>query len=181
VDGGYTVATLGVRTIDLVPDNFRLLPEYLPAARLHWKKLRFRLGHRFAEEWRTPRRWALDEPSPFEAVRTLDPAADPYVVERARSAIAAALPVFRDVPVVESWGGMIDVMPDAIPVISAVDALPGFFIATGFSGHGFGIGPGAGRLMADMVSGAPPVVDPTPFRLSRFTDGSNPRPHPLAS
>jgi hypothetical protein len=35
--------------------------------------------------------------------------------------------------------------------------------------------------MADMVSGAPPVVDPTPFRLSRFTDGSNPRPHPLAS
>ena len=76
---------------------------------------------------------------------------------------------------------MIDVMPDAIPVISAVDKLPGFFIATGFSGHGFGIGPGAGRLMADMVAGAPPVVDPAPFRLSRFTDGSNPRPHPLAS
>src|SRR5439155_4804571 len=140
MDGGYTVATLGVRTIDLVPDNFRLFPEYLPSVRLHWKKLRFRLGRRFAEEWRTPRSWALDEPSPFEAVRTLDPAADPYVVERARSAIAAALPVFRDVPVVESWGGMIDVMPDAIPVISAVDALPGFFIATGFSGHGLGIG-----------------------------------------
>ena len=50
---------------------------------------------------------------------------------------------------------MIDVMPDAIPVISAVDAVPGFFIATGFSGHGFGIGPGAGRLVADMVTGAP--------------------------
>jgi hypothetical protein len=35
--------------------------------------------------------------------------------------------------------------------------------------------------MADMVTGAPPIVDPAPFRLSRFTDGSNPRPHPLAS
>jgi glycine/D-amino acid oxidase-like deaminating enzyme len=181
MDGGYTVATLGVRTIDLVPDNLRLLPQYLPAARLHWKKLRFRVGRRFAEEWRLPRRWQLDQASPFEAVRVLDPAADPYVLERARASIAEAFPAFRNVAVAESWGGMIDVMPDAIPVISAVDAVPGFFIATGFSGHGFGIGPGAGRLVADMVVGAPPIVDPSPFRLSRFTDGSNPQPHPLAS
>jgi glycine/D-amino acid oxidase-like deaminating enzyme len=181
LDGGYTVATLGVRTIDLVPDSFRLLPQYLPSARLHWKKLRLRAGRRFLEEWRTPRRWALDGPSPFERVRVLDPAADPYVLERARAAIAEAFPAFRNLRVAESWGGMIDVMPDAIPVISAVDALPGFFIVTGFSGHGFGIGPGAGRLIADMVAGAPPIVDPAPFRLARFTDGSNPRPHPLAS
>ena len=181
MDGGYTVATLGVRTIDLVPDNFRLLFDFLPAARLHWKKLRFRFGSRFAEEWRTKRKWALDEATPFEAVRTLDPAGDPYVLERARASIAKSFPAFREVKIAESWGGMIDVMPDAIPVISAVDKVPGFFIATGFSGHGFGIGPGAGRLVADMVSGGPTIVDPTPFRLSRFTDGSNPRPHPLAS
>jgi glycine/D-amino acid oxidase-like deaminating enzyme len=76
---------------------------------------------------------------------------------------------------------MIDVTPDAIPVISAVDEVPGFYIATGFSGHGFGIGPGAGRLIADMVMGRPPLVDPTTFRLARFSDGSNPKPHPLAS
>ena len=181
MDGGYTVATLGVRTIDLVPDSFRLLPQYLPAARLHWQKLRFRAGRRFVEEWRRKRRWALDEASPFEAVRVLDPAADPYVLERARASIGAAFSAFREVAIAESWGGMIDVMPDAIPVISAVDSLPGFFIATGFSGHGFGIGPGAGRLVADMATGATPIVDPSPFRLSRFTDGSSPRPNPLAS
>ncbi len=181
MDGGYTVATLGVRTIDLVPDSFRLLPQYLPSVRLHWQKLRFRVGRPFVEGWQTPRRWALDQASPFEAVRVLDPAADPFVLARARAAIAEAFPAFREVAVAESWGGMIDVMPDAIPVISAVDSLPGFFIATGFSGHGFGIGPGAGRLVADLASGTPPLVDPAPFRLSRFTDGSNPRPHPLAS
>jgi glycine/D-amino acid oxidase-like deaminating enzyme len=181
MDGGYTIATLGVRTIDLVPDSFRLLPEYLPSIRLHWKKLRLRAGRRFAEEWRMPRRWALDQQTPFEAVRVLDPAADPVVLERARASICEAFPAFRNIAVAQSWGGMIDVMPDAIPVISGVDALPGFFIATGFSGHGFGIGPGAGRLVADMVTGAPPIVDPAAFRLTRFTDGSNPRPHPLAS
>ena len=67
---------------------------------------------------------------------------------------------------------MIDVTPDAVPVISPVENVPGFFIATGFSGHGFGIGPGAGRLVADLVSGDTPVAHPSPFRLSRFSDGS---------
>jgi glycine/D-amino acid oxidase-like deaminating enzyme len=181
MDGGYTVATLGVRTIDLVPDNFRLFFPYLPAARLHWKRLRFRIGRRFVEEWRMPRRWGLDRETPFEAVRTLDPEPDPYVLNRAQAAVAEAFPLFRGVAVAERWGGMIDVMPDAIPVISPVDSVPGFFIATGFSGHGFGIGPGAGKLVADMVAGDPTLVDPAPFRLTRFTDGSNPQPHPLAS
>jgi glycine/D-amino acid oxidase-like deaminating enzyme len=181
MDGGYTVATLGVRTIDIVPDHFRLFFDYLPAVRLHWKKLRFRAGNRWVEEWRQPRRWRLDEASPFEGMRVLDPEPDRFVVDRARAATAEAFPVFRNAVVAESWGGMIDVMPDAIPVISPVETLPGFFVATGFSGHGFGIGPGAGKLVADMVAGDPTLVDPAPFRLSRFTDGSNPRPHPLAS
>ena len=67
-----------------------------------------------------------------------------------------------------TWGGMIDVTPDGVPVISTVEAVPGFHLASGFSGHGFGIGPGAGRLMADLVDGTPPIVDPAPFRLDRF-------------
>ena len=181
MDGGYTVATLGVRTIDLVPDSFRLFFDYLPATRMHWKKLRFRVGGRFVEEWRTKRRWHLDETTPFEAMRVLDPEGDPVVLDRARASIAESFPAFRGIRIAETWGGMMDVMPDAVPVISAIEQVPGFFIATGFSGHGFGIGPGAGRLVADMVAGGPTIVDPTPFRLSRFTDGSNPRPHPLAS
>jgi glycine/D-amino acid oxidase-like deaminating enzyme len=181
MDGGYTVATLGVRTIDLVPDHFRLLPQFLPAVRLHWKKLRFRIGRRWLEEWRMPRRWSLDQRSPFESVRVLDPEPDPYVLNRAQAAIAAAFPLFRNVAIAERWAGMIDVTPDAVPVISPVDGLPGFIIATGFSGHGFGIGPGAGRLVADLVTGDPPIVDPAPLRLSRFTDGSRPLPSPIAS
>jgi glycine/D-amino acid oxidase-like deaminating enzyme len=181
MDGGYTVATLGVRTIDLVPDHFRLLFDYLPAVRLHWKKLRFRVGGRWLEEWQMSRRWALDTTSPFETVRVLDPEPDSYVIDRAKTAVAQAFPLFRNMIEAERWAGMIDVMPDAIPVISPAESLPGLYIATGFSGHGFGIGPGAGKLVADMVTGDPTLVDPTPFRLSRFTDGSNPRPHPLAS
>ena len=65
-----------------------------------------------------------------------------------------------------------DVTPDAVPVIAPIDDVPGFFISTGYSGHGFGIAPAAGQLMAELVSGDPPCVDPFPFRLDRFSDGS---------
>jgi glycine/D-amino acid oxidase-like deaminating enzyme len=61
-----------------------------------------------------------------------------------------------------------DVTPDAVPVIAPVSSVPGFYLATGFSGHGFGIGPGAGALMADLVIGSTPCVDPAPFRMERF-------------
>ena len=70
--------------------------------------------------------------------------------------------------IAESWAGLIDVTPDAVPVISDVPSIPGLFIASGFSGHGFGIGPGAGQLMAELVTGKPPLVDPAPYRYQRF-------------
>jgi glycine/D-amino acid oxidase-like deaminating enzyme len=76
----------------------------------------------------------------------------------------------------QSWGGLIDVTPDAVPVISPVLLFPGLFLATGFSGHGFGIGPGAGKLMAELVMGTTPCVDPAPFRFERFRRTRNAKP-----
>ena len=179
LDGGYNVASWNGNVADIVPDTFRFFGDFLPSLRMQWSNLRLRIGGRFLEEWQVPRHWALDAPSPFEHVRTLDPAPYQPILDQARRHVTAAFPAFRDMKIAESWGGLIDVTPDGVPVISAVDTLPGFFIATGFTGHGFGIGPGAGRLMAELVTGEAPVVDPTPFRYSRFTDGSRPRPSPL--
>jgi glycine/D-amino acid oxidase-like deaminating enzyme len=143
----------------------RFLPTYLKEK---GERPRLRLGRRFLEEWRTPRRWALDAVSPFERVRILEPEPSEAVIKDAMAKLAAAFPAFRDASIVASWAGMIDVTPDPIPVISPVDAAPGLFIATGFSGHGFGIGPGAGKLAAELISGLRPCVDPHPFRYARF-------------
>jgi glycine/D-amino acid oxidase-like deaminating enzyme len=60
------------------------------------------------------------------------------------------------VGVEQSWAGMFDATPDVVPVIDQILSCPGSFLATGFSGHGFGIGPGAGRIMADLVTGGTP-------------------------
>lgn len=58
-----------------------------------------------------------------------------------------------------------------MPVIDEVEELPGCLLAAGFSGHGFGIGPGTGYMIADMVTGTPSYVDTNQYRLSRFDKG----------
>jgi glycine/D-amino acid oxidase-like deaminating enzyme len=151
-----------------VPDSFRFFSDVLPSLVTQWHELRLRVGRRFIEEWRIPRRWALDAVSPFEQVRILDPEPSPAILEQGRRNLVRAFPAFAEMKIAGTWGGLMDVMPDAVPVISDVPSIPGFFIASGFSGHGFGIGPAAGQLMADLVMGAKPCVDPTPYRLSRF-------------
>jgi glycine/D-amino acid oxidase-like deaminating enzyme len=177
LDGGYSIARRNASVSEIVPDSFRLFFDFLPAYRSDWRDLRLRLNGKFLREWRMKRRWSLDEETPFEQMRVLDPAPSAGLLDEARDSLSRAFPVFAGMKIAESWAGMIDVTPDAVPVISGVDGVPGFFIATGFSGHGFGIGPGAGRLMADLVAGDPPIVDPKPFRFSRFNDGSVLKPH----
>ncbi|MEA2732546.1 MAG: hypothetical protein QOF70_7021 [Acetobacteraceae bacterium] len=168
IDGGYSIARRNANTAEVTPDHFRLLHDFLPRLINNRDEIRLRVGTRSWEELRTARRWSLDQVTPFEAVRVLDPKPKQGILAEARSVLAKAFPAFADMEVVESWAGLMDVTPDAVPVIDQVGHMPGFFVATGFSGHGFGIGPGAGRLMADLVAGDPPVVDPTPFRLARF-------------
>ncbi|MBW4090387.1 MAG: FAD-binding oxidoreductase [Proteobacteria bacterium] len=168
LDGGYTIARRGATEAPIVPDSFRLLRDFLPQLWSERRELRLRLNRRFVDEWRLPRRWSLDQETPFEQVRILDPEPSQAMLAEARRNVIRAFPAFAGMEVAQSWGGLIDVTPDAVPVIAPVAGVPGFFLASGFSGHGFGIGPGAGRLMADLVAGDPPIVDPAPFRLDRF-------------
>jgi glycine/D-amino acid oxidase-like deaminating enzyme len=168
LDGGYSVARRNASTAELTPDHFRLLSDFFPRLLASRHEIRLRLGGRMWEELRTARRWSLDQTTPFEAVRVLDPKPKQGILAEARDALSRTFPAFANLRIAESWAGLMDVTPDAVPVIDEVKRIPGFFIATGFSGHGFGIGPGAGRLMADLVAGDSPVVDPRPFRLDRF-------------
>lgn len=171
-DGGYTVAHGSATEHPITPDSFRFFRKFIGAYSVDAASLRLRLDHCFFEEFRTPRRWALDAPTVFEKTRVLDPAPSPRILREIRTNLDRWFPQLAAIPIVESWAGMIEASPDALPIICEDATLPGYFIATGFSGHGFGIGPGAGRAIADMVAGAPPMFDMTPFRLTRFFDGT---------
>ncbi|RAR52235.1 glycine/D-amino acid oxidase-like deaminating enzyme [Paraburkholderia unamae] len=175
LDGGWTVATSATNVADVTPDAIRFFPQFLPAYLTERSALKVRFGQRFLEEALHWRPGTADRPSIYEAIRVLDPQPHRPTLERMLADLKRDMPAFGKAEVSQTWAGLIDTMPDAIPVISKVDALRGVVVATGFSGHGFGIAPAAGRLAADLVCGDTPVVNAAPFRLSRFTDGEKVR------
>lgn len=176
LDGGYTIASSHSAIADIEPDNFRFMLQFLPALRMEWRNMHLSFGKRFFQSFAHARKRPLNVPSIYEEVRTLDPEPAHALNHQGMAAMRKLFPVFEQAQVLQEWSGIIDVTPDAVPVISGIDSVPGLVIASGFSGHGFGIGPAAGRLAADLVTGARPFVDPHHFRLSRFFDGSNPKP-----
>ncbi|SJZ47845.1 Glycine/D-amino acid oxidase [Enhydrobacter aerosaccus] len=173
LDGGYTVGLGGRGRVELSPQGLMYARDFWPTFKVRRWGLRFGIGRSFFDGPETFARWSFDQISPFEHHRTLDPLPDPALIQLGLTRLAEHYPVFETLKVAQSWGGLIDSTPDGIPVISAVDPLPGLYLSTGFSGHGFGIGPAAGRLAADLIAGDPPLVDPHPYRYTRFIDGTD--------
>ena len=167
-DGGYTVSQFGASMADVVPDSFRLMRHFLRSWMASRDFVRLRFGKRFFEELGIPRHFPLDRASPFEGHRVLDPRPSARGIEQAWSRLVHAFPTFRDARILQSWAGYIDVTPDAMPVMDAVPRLPGLYLASGFSGHGFGIGPAAGEAMAQLIQGHAPAIDLHPFRYGRY-------------
>lgn len=172
LDGGYTVSSALATKYEIMPDSLRLLPAFLPTLKNEWRSLNLSFGSTFFRSMALRRRWSADQVTPFEKIRILDPVPDSNLTDPILESIRTVYPFFRKARIAQHWAGQMDVMPDAIPVIAPADRVPGLFIASGFSGHGFGIGPAAGRLAADLITHVAPCVDPHEFRLSRFTDGS---------
>jgi len=171
-DGGYTVALPGYHEHFLARDSLRYARLFLPNFRAHWRETKLRLGDGFMQRFAAPEQWAEDRESPFERTRILDPSPTPAALRRLRKRVRQRLPGLGDADFVQAWAGMIEAAPDNVPMIGETPSPAGFFIATGFSGHGFGIGPAAGRIVADLVRGNPPGHDLHRFRLDRFEDGS---------
>jgi len=173
VDGGYTVAVPGYGSLNIAPQSLRYATRFYQMYRAKLaKKITYRLNSSF---WNGPEaagRWHNDEVSPFERIRILDPAPDQHLVDLAMSNLIKEFPALRGTEVAASWGAFIDTAPDLVPIISTVDTVSGLVIASGFSGHGFGIGPGSGLLASQLATGDTPCIDPTPYRLARFSDGS---------
>jgi glycine/D-amino acid oxidase-like deaminating enzyme len=173
LDGGYTVGLGGRGLVELSPQGLMYARDFWPTFKKRRWGLTFSVGRSFFDGPEMLARWSLDKPTPFERHRILDPGADPKLVQLGLTKLAEHYPALKGLKVAHSWGGLIDSTPDGIPVISAVDTLPGLYLSTGYSGHGFGIGPGAGRLAADLIAADPPIVDPHPFRYSRMIDGTD--------
>jgi glycine/D-amino acid oxidase-like deaminating enzyme len=166
-DGGYTLARSGASRAEIVPANIRHARPYLPVLRRDWQKLKFRLGRPFLDAL-LDKPWDGDSVSPFERTRVLDPTPDHGLLDQVLASARSAFPQLEGVRSAERWAGAIDVLPDEIPALGPVPGIDGLIVATGFSGHGFGIGPAAGQVTAQLASGRTPSADLAAFRPDRF-------------
>lgn len=167
-DGGYIITQRGKLDAPFMLDHLLVGHRYLDQLRTQRSFLNIGFGKPFFRDLAMKRRWKSTQVTPFEQVRTNDPAPNMRLNQDALNNLKAAWPAFDEAQIEEAWAGLLDVTPDSNPVIDHIESIPGLTIATGFSGHGFGTGPAAGQLAADLVAGDAPLIDPTPYRFGRL-------------
>jgi glycine/D-amino acid oxidase-like deaminating enzyme len=102
--------------------------------------------------------------------RVLDPAPAPKKLSHSLGGFQELFPEFKDVKIAQAWAGVIEVTPDEVPVFGEAPGLKNLIIATGFSGHGFGMGPITGKLMAELIAEGRPSLDLNAFQFTRFSE-----------
>jgi sarcosine oxidase subunit beta len=86
-------------------------------------------------------------------------------------ALLRTCPLLGEVKILRQWAGLYDISPDANPIVGKVDALPGFYLVSGFMGHGFMIAPVIGRLMAEHIATGADLPALERWNLRRFESG----------
>lgn len=174
-DGSCILATDAGTDIDITLDSFRASRYFLREVFRNRKGFSLRLGTPFLDDLHA----RLSVPRNRRAICPRNPEvpANPGRVREAGRLFTSLFTGAEPPQIVKSWAGNIDVMPDALPVIDGSGSVSGLALATGFSGHGFGLGPAVGRTLADLVLGLAPSIDLKAFAADRFTRGTYSRPH----
>ncbi len=81
------------------------------------------------------------------------------------------LPLLKKLNVVRQWSGLYELTPDRQPLYGAVKEVEGFYLACGFSGHGFMFGPATGIVMAETILGQPTTLQIASLDKERFARG----------
>jgi glycine/D-amino acid oxidase-like deaminating enzyme len=166
--GEFLIAAGGTGDVDLRLDSFLNLRLFLPAFMNNREYLRINLDMgTFVSSLPRVGTKALAESGP----------------QPNRKDVAASLktlgdyfPTLGPFRLSRAWAGNIDGTPDALPVVDALAKPSGLVIATGMSGHGFGIAPAIGVAVADLVTRGASDFDLRPMRLGRFSDGTALKP-----
>jgi sarcosine oxidase subunit beta len=107
-----------------------------------------------------------------DAVATFETVVDDrWIAEELLPVAVSVLPALADAGLARSWVGLYEMTPDHHAILGPVDGLDGLYLANGFSGHGFQHAPIVGKVIAELVTGAPPTVDVSTLRLERFARG----------
>ncbi len=82
--------------------------------------------------------------------------------------VTTLLPPIGELRVIRQWGGLYNISPDHQPIISDAKDVKGFYMACGFSGHGFMLAPMTGLLLSELILGKTPSLPMEDMALDRF-------------
>jgi glycine/D-amino acid oxidase-like deaminating enzyme len=175
-DGSFNIAAGGALDHDVTLDSLRQVRFFLPN---YWKNktlFRFHVGRPLLASLAAVLPGSAARRRPLVWDRGLEPSPNPEKVQRSLAELRRVLPSLPALGIARSWAGYIDATPDLVPVLGEVPSLRGFLLATGFSGHGFAMGPIAGRLVSELIVDGKPSLDIAGFRFSRFAEGAVGKP-----
>ncbi len=89
-------------------------------------------------------------------------------LEKMTDVIVPVLPFLKGLRLVRQWSGLYTISPDCQPILGRTPKVDGFFMAVGFSGHGFMLAPIVGQLLAEMILDKPTSLDISPLDLARY-------------
>jgi len=170
-DGSFNVALAERHDHEIGLDSLRHLAAFWPSYLRNRAGTVLRLGAKLLDDIEAALGGDAALRRRLAADRVLDPAPDGALLEGALARFRALLPSCAGLGVQETWAGMIETTPDALPVLGELPGLSGLVVATGFSGHGFGMGPIAGRLTAELIAEGRTSLDLSAFRFGRYAAG----------
>ena len=157
---------------DMTLSSLRRLRRFLPN---YWRNralFRLHVGRPMLRDLGDSMGWSARSRHPFRSRHAVESTPNRRHARHTLQEFRRWLPSLNQVQSEEQWAGIIEATPDALPVIDAVDRPRGLVVATGFSGHGFAMGPMAGRVVSELILDCSPSLDLHPFRLARFAEGA---------
>ena len=167
-DGSFYIGN-GYRGVgadyEITIESVRHLRLFLPAYRRNWRLLKLAMGQHFFFDLhrQISRRARFD--APMEPKPNLDK------IHHNERRFYELFPAIAGLGLARTWAGWIDLTPDLIPIVGRVNEVEGLYVAAGFSGHGFALGPAIGKLIAQVIVDGRSSIDLSDFRVSRFVEG----------
>ncbi|QUH20770.1 NAD(P)/FAD-dependent oxidoreductase [Alkaliphilus sp. B6464] len=94
-----------------------------------------------------------------------------HFLEEMAKRMTKVLPPLKDIRVIRQWAGLYNMTPDRQPIYGSVDEIEGFYLAIGYSGHGFMFAPATGLLIAENILGEKNTINIESLHLNRFKKG----------
>jgi glycine/D-amino acid oxidase-like deaminating enzyme len=174
-DGSMNVAARSADH-DLMIDSILNFPRFRASFSAHKRDVRVHIGKLFFQT--LAGRLSHDAfTRELMRHRILDPEPNHGALREVLAEVKRMIPGAAQAQIERSWAGYIDMTPDLLPVLDRLQQPAGLVLATGFSGHGFGLGPAVGKVVSELVADGKSSLDLHALRFARFTDGTRLRPH----